>query len=190
MGHYVAGRSMYENCGPLVIVSERTLVTLESAAPVIRALLGSASRASSIAELGALLDKLPVGYTPEWQQIVEEDDQIADFDAPPPASLYERCVEAFFYCSGFEAYSPTLVLDTTACYRDMVDADPLVRAAVWPFIATALHDLDAGFDTLEDPLRALEGSGHTCCRDDERIAHVFGHLMTDAFLRADEIGPR
>ena len=29
MGHYVAGRSVYENCGPFVIVAELALAELE-----------------------------------------------------------------------------------------------------------------------------------------------------------------
>lgn len=50
---------------------------------------------------------------------------------------------------------------------------------------TALHDRDAGFDTLDGPMRALDGAGHTCSHDDERITHVFGHPMVDAYLRAE-----
>jgi hypothetical protein len=188
MGRYVAGRSIYENCGAYVIVEEARLEGLEEAAPIIRDLLGRASRATTIAEMGALLDQLPVGSPPDWQVVAEEAFEVSDFDEAPPEGMYERCVEEYFYSSATEVYDSTLMFDTTACYSDVLYGDPTVREALRPFIATALHDLDAGLDDLDGAMRALQGAGHVCTQDDDRIRRVFGYLMTDSYLRADETG--
>ena len=186
MGRYVVGRSIYENCGAFVIVEEDTLAGLEASAPIIRDLLGRASRATTIEQMGALLDQLYIGYSPDWAEIAEDEFELTDSSQPPPEGLYERCVERFFYSSATEMYTSTLLFDTTACYADMIDADRTVRDLIWPFVGTALHDLDAGFDALDGPVRALEEAGHTCVRDDDRVGRVFGYLMTDAYLRGDE----
>ena len=138
--------------------------------------------------MGALLDQLHIGYTPEWREIAEDEFAVTDLHQRPPAGLFARCVESFFWSSASEMYDSTLLFDTTACYTDMIDADAAVRELIWPYVGTALHDLDAGFDSIEDPVRALEAAGHTCVRDDERIGRVFGYLMTDSYLRADEAG--
>jgi len=186
MGRYVAGRSIYENCGAYVIVAEATLEGLEEAAPIIRDLLGRASRARTIAEMGALLDQLCVGLSPDWRVIAEEAFEVGDFGGPPPEGMYGRCVEAFFYSSATETYDSALIFDTTACYSDLLYGDPTVGEALRPFIDTALHDLDAGLEDLDGAIRALEGAGHVCTQDDDRIRRVFGYLMTDAYLRAEE----
>jgi hypothetical protein len=186
MGRYVAGRSIYENCGAFVIVREDTLERLEESAPIIRDLLGRASRAGTVEEMGALLDALPLGYGPDWREIAEEEFEVNDLSQPPREGMYERCVERFFWSSASEMYDSTLLFDTTACYADMIDGDREVRDLIWPFVGTALHDLDAGFDELDGPIGALEGAGHTCAQDDDRIRWVFGHLMTDTYLRAEE----
>ena len=186
MGRYVAGRSIYENCGAFVIVEEDTLSGLESTAPLIRDLLGRASRATTIRQMGALLDQLSVGYPPDWAEIAEDEFGITDFSQPPPDGLYDRCAERFFYSSATETYDSTLLMDTTACYADMIDGDRAIRELIWPFVGTALHDLDAGFESLDGPTRALEEAGHSCERDDEWVGRVFGHLMTDLYLRSDE----
>lgn len=186
MATYVVGRSIYGNCGEFVIVLETTLTTLEAEAPAIREGLGRASRAGTIAEMGAVFDELGIGNGPSWSEIVEEEFGIDAFDQPSPAGLYRRCVEAFFFCSASGIYDSTLHLDTTACYQDMLGSDGAVSALMRPLATTALHDLDAGFASVEEPIRALESAGHTCIRDDARVQRVFGHLMTDAYLRADE----
>lgn len=184
MASFITGCSIYENCGPFVIVAEATLETLEREAPIIRDLLGCASRAATIGQMAELLDQLPIGLIWDWVLIADEYFEITDVNQAPPPGFYRHCVEKFFYSSAIESYLSTLYLDTTACYRDV--NGPELWALVWPFIATARFDLDAGFDDLTGPVQALEGAGHRCHRDDDRIQRVFGHLMTDTYLRADE----
>lgn len=186
MARYVAGRSIYEDCGAFVMAREDTLARLEASAAVIRDVLGRASRAATVAELGALMDSLPVGSNPDWMRIAEDAFEVHDLGQPPPDGLYDRCVQRFLYASAMEGYDSTLLLDTSACYADMMGADRTVRELIWPFVETAAHDLDAGFGDLDGPVRALEDAGHTCTVDGDRIRRVFGHLMTDTYLRADE----
>jgi hypothetical protein len=186
MGRYVAGRSIYENCGAFVVVEERTLEHLEESAPIIRDLLGRASRAGTLEEMVALLATLPVVYGPDWREFLEEEFGLTDLSQPPPDGVYEQCVERFFLSTASGMYHSTLLVDTTACYADMIDGDRAVREVIWPFVGTALHDLDAGFEELEGPIGALEAAGHTCAQDDDRIRWVFGLLMTDTYLRAEE----
>ena len=187
MTRYVSGYDVFENCGPFVIVEEATLTRLEEAAPIIRSLLGRASRTATVAEMGELLDQLTLKrITPEWQEIAEDEFNITDFAHPRPKGLYKRCVGAYFLDSDVGWYSSYLLVASAECHSAMI-APPEVSALVRRFAAVSRWDDAAGFESLTEPVRALEAAGHTCVRDDERIANVFDRLMSDAYLRADEL---
>jgi len=186
----IAGSSVFENCGPFVIVREETLNRLEESAEVMRESLGRASRASSLRELVEIMEGLPDGpsmddaftmiYENFFAEGVPEED--IDLDLPPPIGAYELLVERVFYDSWMEAYSHHLRLDSIDCYDD-VGAIPELR----PYLSFAFMGDGAGIEDIDGAMSALIDAGYVCARDDERIRHCFEDLMSDTYLRGLEL---
>jgi len=181
VAEFVAGKSLYENCGPYVIVSEEDLKHLEEAAPKMRELLGKASRAKTVREMGLLLEQLQLGLDSCWKEVASDEFELEDLDVAPPEGYYHACVARVFFSPAWGEYVSPIELDTSICYVAVLNV-PELR----PFADFARCDPDAGIEEIDGAILALRDAGHTVERDDARLAHVFGRLMEDEYLRGLE----
>jgi len=180
MGRFVVGKSTCRRCGAYVIVGEDALDWLEGEAKTAKLVFVRARRARTPAEMRATLRDLPVVFRFGVDaRVLDAHDASLDWDALEEVSaseaMWRACVERAFP-AGADLDRPA-VRDTEACFDAMAGID-----AVAPYLKCASRELGAGFDDVDAAVAALEGAGHRCVRDDERLARVFGVLVTPRYV--------